>query len=325
MQLGQILPSFPREKAIVQTKVSPDPDPQKFRQDFEQSLAYLNLDYVDLFALHGINTPEILHDSLRDGGCLDVARQLQAEGKLRFIGFSTHGPTATIVEAIATNAFDYVNLHWYYINQDNWPAIAAARRHDMGVFIISPADKGGKLYDPSPKLVELCRPLSPITFNDLFCLSHPEVHTLSIGAARPSDFDEHLTVLDAIARADEILPPIIERLERAAIDALGEEWMKTWRIGLPSHEQVPGDINIAVILWLRNLAIAYDAIDYARMRYNLLGNGGHWFPGQKADRLDEFDLSECLQHSPHRTIIPRLLAETHQLLGGRTVQRLSKS
>jgi len=38
-----------------------------------------------------------------------------------------------IVQAIATNQFDYVNLHWYYINQLNWPAIAASRQ-DMGVY-----------------------------------------------------------------------------------------------------------------------------------------------------------------------------------------------
>ena len=30
------------------------------------------------------------------------------------------------------------------------------------------------------KLKELTAPLSPMVFNDLFCLSHPEIHTLSL-------------------------------------------------------------------------------------------------------------------------------------------------
>ena len=60
MQLGKILPQFPREKLIVQTKVSPVADPQEFRQTFEKSLAYLQLDYVDLFSLHGNPTPIIM-------------------------------------------------------------------------------------------------------------------------------------------------------------------------------------------------------------------------------------------------------------------------
>ena len=324
MQLGKILPEFPRERLIVQTKVSPKSDTLEFRSQFEQSLTFLKLDYVDLLALHGINA-ELLHESIRPGGCLDVARKLQREGRVRFIGFSTHGPTDIIVKTIETDLFDYVNLHWYYINQVNWPAIEAAQRQDMGVFIISPSDKGGKLYSPPPKLVELCQPLSPMQFNDLFCLSHQQVHTLSLGAARPTDFDEHLQVLPLLDRAGEVLPPILERLERSLIATLGEDWVKTWHVGLPEPDRTPDNINIPVILWLRNLALAYDMIDYAKMRYNLLGNGGHWFPGNNASRVRQLDLRECLANSPHGDKIPSLLEEAHQLLGGEEVKRLSQS
>jgi predicted aldo/keto reductase-like oxidoreductase len=195
----------------------------------------------------------------------------------------------------------------------------------MGVFIISPTDKGGKLYSPPKKLVDLCQPLSPIMFNDLFCLSHSQVHTLSIGAAKPQDFDEHLKILDLIDRASEILPPILARLEETAIATLGEDWVKTWQTNLPKLEETPGQVNIRVILWLLNLATAYDLVDYAKMRYNLLGNASHWFPGNKADKLNEIDLSQCLSHSPHAEKIPLFLAKAHQLLGGEELQRLSQS
>ena len=325
MQLGQILPKFNREKLIVQTKVGPVADSQKFRETFEQSLQNLQLDYVDLLGIHGINHAESFDNTMRPGGCLDVARQLQAEGKVRFIGFSTHGPKEVIIQAINTNQFDYVNLHWYYINQWNWEAITAANNHDMGVFIISPSDKGGKLYQPPQKLVNLCAPLSPMVFNNLFCLSHENVHTLSLGAARPQDFDEHLKTLDYLDQAESILPPILSRLEQEAIATLGEDWVKTWETNLPTWETTPGEVNIPVILWLLNLAIAYDLVDYAKMRYNLLGNGSHWFPGNKADQLDELDLSKSLASSPHAEKIPQMLAKAHEMLAGAEVKRLSKS
>lgn len=331
MQLGQVLPKFPREKLIVQTKISPVADAKAFRRTFDQSLSYLKLDHVDLLGLHGINTPALLDFCTRSGGCLDIVRTLQNQGKVRFVGFSTHGPTEVIEQAIATNQFDYINLHWYYINQTNWSAIEAATRHDMGVFIISPSEKGGMLFNPPPRLVALCAPLSPIVFNDLFCLSHPvgatvnpSVHTLSIGAANPQDFDEHLKTLGYLDRASEVLPPIVERLEQAAIDRLGADWCKTWHVGLPTPAETPGGLNIPVILWLRNLALAYDMVAYAKMRYNLLGQGGHWFPGANGDRVTELDLQPCLVNSPHADKIPPLLAETHALLGGQKIQRLAR-
>ncbi|MEN9241459.1 MAG: aldo/keto reductase [Thermostichus sp. DG02_3_bins_51] len=323
MQLGRILPQLPRQEIIVQTKIGPSRDPKHFLAKFEQSLAYLNLEYVDLLAIHGLNTWEDLDYSL--GGCLGICQRLVQQGRVRFVGFSTHGPTEVIIKAIESGAFDYVNLHWYFINQTNWPAIEAAHRQDMGVFIISPSDKGGKLYDPPAKLVWLCQPLSPMVFNDLFCLSHPQVHTLSIGAARPSDFDEHLRAVQLLDRADELLPPILARLEQALIEQVGEYYAKTWHLGLPRYDQTPGQVNIPFILLLRNLVLAYDLLDYARGRYNLLGNAGSWLPGQRADKVDPQALQACLIHSPHRERIPALLQEAHRLLSGVEVKRLSQS
>ncbi len=325
IQLGQILPQLPRDPMIVQTKVSPQENPREFRQTLEQSLNNLKLDHVDLLGIHGINTPELLDYTLRPGGCMEVAREFQRQGRVRFIGFSTHAPTQVIRDAIASDQFDYVNLHWYYINQDNWAAILDANRHDMGVFIISPSDKGGHLYNPSARLVRLCSPLSPIVFNNLFCLRNPQVHTLSVGAARPSDFDQHLQALPLVDQADDVIKPILDQLHQRAVDVLGEPWLRTWRQGLPTPEETPGNINIPVILWLRNLLLAFDMEEYAKARYNLLGNGGHWFPGQKAENLDSLDLSPCLSHSPHADIIPRLLTDTHERLGGQTVSRLSSA
>jgi uncharacterized protein len=324
VQLGKVLPNLERDRLIIQTKVSPSANSKDFLKTVENSLNNLNLDYIDLLGLHGINNAETLAHSLRPGGCVDMAKQLQAQSKVRHIGFSTHGPTQIIVDAIESNLFDYINLHWYYIFQDNWRAIEAANAHDMGVFIISPSDKGGHLYAPPPRLIELCQPLSPMLFNDLFCLSHPQVHTLSLGAANPTDFDEHLKVLPLLAQADALLPPILAKLEARAIATLGETWYRTWQQGLPDIQSTPGNVNIAIALWLGNLAEAFDMTEYAIARYNLLGGASHWFPGNRADRLSELDLSDSLRHSPHAKIIPTRLAKVHEMLGGEAVKRLSQ-
>ena len=74
---GQILPKLPRDRIIVQTKVSPKRMPASFRKTLEQSLNNLKLDHVELLGIHGINTPALLEDTLRPGGCMEVAREYQ--------------------------------------------------------------------------------------------------------------------------------------------------------------------------------------------------------------------------------------------------------
>lgn len=324
MQLGWVLPKIPREKLIVQTKVAPHADPKEFLADFEKSMAYLQLDHVELLSIHGINNRELLEWTMRPGGCLEAAKRLQKDGRCQHIGFSTHANVDVIRETVNSGEFDYVNLHWYWVNDRNWLAVEDAVKHDMGVFIISPNDKGGKLYEPPDKLVKLCEPLSPMIFNDLYCLMRPQVHTLSIGASRPTDFDEHVKALGLLDQAAELIPPIVGRLEEEMKRILGADWLADWQNGVPEWEHVPGGINVWEILRLWNYARSLDMVEFGKMRYNLLGNAGHWFPGVNATTLADHDLSACLANSPFRDRIPSVLAQAHELLAGDEVKRLGK-
>jgi hypothetical protein len=325
MQLGWVLPRLPREKMIVQTKVAPFADPEEFLRTFDQSMKYLQLDYVDLLSLHGVNNRQFAEWALRKNGCVAAARKLQREGRCRHVGFCTHATTDIILDCVNSGEFDYCNIHWYFVNDLNWPAIAAARRLDMGVFIISPNDKGGKLYAPPRKLVDLCAPLSPMQFNDLYCLARPEVHTLSCGAARPSDFDEHVAALVHYDRIAEIIPPIEARLRAEMERALGADWCARWPEGLPHYVEVPGQINVNEIVRLWTYAKALDLVDWGRMRYNLLGNADHWFPGEHMGKAGGLDLSPALARSPFAARLPGVLRDAHELLFAEARKRDSQS
>jgi predicted aldo/keto reductase-like oxidoreductase len=327
-QLGRLLPSLPREQIVVQTKIAPLADPERFEADFRDSLGRLGLKYVDLLALHGINDRQTLDWSLRPGGCLERAHRLVELGLARHVGFSTHGPTDVIVSAIEDGRFEYVNLHYYYFQQDNLPAVAAATERDMGVFIISPSDKGGRLYEPPPKLVLATAPMSPIVFNDCWCLLDERIHVLSIGASRPSDLDEHVAAVHRLmadsAGVKREVAQASERIRRDIAEVFGAEWVDGWSQGLPGWDQVPGGINLREILRLYTLARALDMTEYGRSRYNLLGSGGHWFPGQTAELMGNHELTPALSQSPFAARLEGYLREAHSLLGGTKKRRLQQ-
>jgi predicted aldo/keto reductase-like oxidoreductase len=313
-QLGPALARHRRDRFVLQSKVRPSPDVKEFEQQLEESFQLLKIDYLDLFAIHGVNDKASVDWSLAPGGCLEVVERWRKQGRIRYIGFSTHAPQPLILRMIESGRFDYVNLHCYYLFQDNLPILAAARRHDMGTFIISPSDKGGRLYRPSARLLALCEPLSPMVFNDLWCLSQPDIHTLSLGAARPTDFDEHLKTLPLLADPASVLEPIANRLEAAYRQAVGDEFARRWSEGLREWNELPGKINVRRILWLRNLVVAYDLLAFAQERYMAMSPDDIWVPGARAAEFNDAEMIAALPESPFREQIPGILREAHKLL-----------
>ncbi len=303
---GQVLNDelkIKRDAYFLMTKGNPK-TAAEMRKMVGLQLKALKTDYLDFYAWHGINTMGLLEIACAKGGPVEELLKLKQEGVIGHIGFSTHGPLDVILKAIETNLFDFVNLHYYYFFQRNKAAVDLAATKDMGVFIISPNDKGGQLSKAPQKLKGLTSPLHPLQWNARFCLGHAAIHTLTFGLPVTANFDQ----LDGIFPAPSPLSPE---------DALIKQRLDEQKLKVPyadfdpySMADDPSGLNIPEILRFRTLWKCYDMKEFGLYRYNMFQEKDHWFPGNfpTEENLKKIDLTRCPADIP----LVDLIRETHE-------------
>ena len=290
-----------RKDLIIQTKggISSSTTKNGYKSSILQQIDRLGVDYLDLFSVHGLNTDDhftwLFNRGDDKGNLIDALKELREEGKVRHIGFSTHAPAHVIKKAIESDAFDYLNLHYHFMgsytasgdsgstnpmDEGNLENIRLAHKHDMGVFIISPYDKGGRLYAPSNLIREIMLPdMEPMEYGSLWLWNHG-ADTIVCGAARPSDLDQ--PVLAAIRstsqKAKEDLEVVSRRIQERSDRVLGKDWATSWHMGLPNYSQSEQrGFQIGNIVWLYNTILMYGLLDFAKDRYGTLtGNSKRW-------------------------------------------------
>jgi predicted aldo/keto reductase-like oxidoreductase len=207
IMLGNLLKDYPRDSFYLATKVKPagvdrdgKPSDQTNAEDFllkfNTSLSRLKMDYVDILYVHDIRNPEMLEFK----PIINVVKKLKKEGKIKFIGFSTHANEPVVIDAAATtDIWDVIltayNFKHTYINELN-SAIKKANQAGIGIVAMKTMAGGGFLDKEKTKPINSTAALK-------WVLSNPDVTTTIPGMTDFDQLDLNVKILADISITDQ--------------------------------------------------------------------------------------------------------------------------
>jgi len=135
--------SHRRDEFVIATK-SGGGTRKEFWEALEESLRRLKTDHVDVYQFHGADSSS--RGFIYEGETtIECMREAQEQGKIRFIGFSSHSLEGSL-DLMATGDFDVVQYPISYVGSEatERDLVEEARRLDVGLLGMKPFG-GGRL------------------------------------------------------------------------------------------------------------------------------------------------------------------------------------
>jgi uncharacterized protein len=217
IMLGNVLKDYPRDSFLLATKVKPVTDkegkPTKettvadFMDKFNTSLSRLKMDYVDILYVHSVSHSDMLEFK----PILRVIKNLKKEGRIRFVGFSTHSNEAKVINAAAeTKDWDVILTSYNFMHThitDLQSAIRKANEAGIGIVAMKTMAGGGFFDKEKTKPINTTAALK-------WALSNPDIHTTIPGMTEFDQLELNAKVLNDIILTDreknDLIVPVTE-------------------------------------------------------------------------------------------------------------------
>jgi predicted aldo/keto reductase-like oxidoreductase len=126
-----------RQELILATK-TPARDRAKALEHLDLSLKRLHTDYIDLWQLHNVSTPEAYTQVLGPGGALEAALEAVRAGKVRHIGLSSHSLDMALLAA-PSGHFATIQFPFNFVTDEaTKELLPLAETHDVGFIAMKP-------------------------------------------------------------------------------------------------------------------------------------------------------------------------------------------
>jgi predicted aldo/keto reductase-like oxidoreductase len=204
---GQLFKTRPRDSFVVGTsigmwqyrtaeQVKKAVSPEKLRDTFNGSLERLQLDFIDIYYIGGIQHNEIMeHEPY-----LETLRELKRSGKAKFLGVTTHANEPEIIRlATDSDVFDVVLTQYNFrANQRDEIKKAVQYASEKGMGVVAMKTQAGVYWDRDTKK-ELINPKAALKW----VLQDENIHTAIPSFKNLEQLNEGLSVMEDLTLTDE--------------------------------------------------------------------------------------------------------------------------
>ncbi len=292
-------------------------EPEKVKAAFEDLLARMRTDYIDLGMIHFVDEPEEF-ERVTTGEYMAYVRQLLKEGKIRHIGLSTHNPEVAKMAALQGEigmilfsinpAFDMMpavrDLDQYFADtyDENLGGIAPIReelykiceQQNVGITVMK-GYAGGRLFHAKTSPFGVA--LTPVQCLH-YALTRPAVASVMAGFDTP----EHVYAATAYETASDQ-----EKDYASVLAAAPKHAFSTGQCTYCGHcAPCPKKIDIAMVNKL---------YDLATMQKEIPGTVRAHYQELKANASDCIGCKGCESRCPFHVSVAERMEKTRELFG----------
>lgn len=144
--LGKALSKYPRASYYLATKFYIDANPD-YRAVFEEQLQKLQTSHIDFYLIHSLTDENI--DRYIDCGCLDYFEEQQKNGRITYLGFSSHASPITLKRMAEVRNWDFAQIQMNYLD---WEFSTTREEYEILTqrripVMVMESVRGGKLAD----------------------------------------------------------------------------------------------------------------------------------------------------------------------------------